>query len=309
MLKDNLINYIKDVMENCNNLEDILYKVTAKALAQKFGVKRNTVSHYLNQAVGNTLIKINTRPVYFLYRKFFEKECFSLSKCIYNSINELLAEIEDHRKNDINLITENNKSDILHCMIGYNGSLKKAVEQIKASVFYPKSSLPIFLYGATGVGKSYIAKLIYQFSVENGVLPENAPYITFNCAQYANNPELLASSLFGYVKGSFTGAYKTTKGFLEAADGGMLFLDEIHRLNSEGQEKLFIFLDQGIFHRMGENDTWHKANVRIVMATTEDLCSNFLETFLRRIPIFINIPSLSERPYNERLQFVYYFFE
>lgn len=68
-----------------------------------------------------------------------------------------------------------------------------------------------------------------------------------NCAQYVNNIELLSSNLFGYVKGAFTGAYATTKGLLEAADGGMLFLDEVHRLNSESQEKLFVFLDQGIF--------------------------------------------------------------
>ena len=66
-----------------------------------------------------------------------------------------------------------------------------------------------------------------------------------NCAQYVNNIELLSSNLFGYVKGAFTGAYATTKGLLEAADGGMLFLDEVHRLNSESQEKLFVFLDQG----------------------------------------------------------------
>ena len=129
-----------------------------------------------------------------------------------------------------------------------------------------------------------------------------------NCAQYVNNIELLSSNLFGYVKGAFTGAYATTKGLLEAADGGMLFLDEVHRLNSESQEKLFVFLDQGIFRRMGESEGWHKAKVRMVMATTENLESNFLDTFLRRIPIVVQIPSLRERGEQERLQFIYHFF-
>ena len=88
----------------------------------------------------------------------------------------------------------------------------------------------------------------------------------------------------------------------------MLFLDEVHRLNSESQEKLFVFLDQGIFRRMGESEGWHKAKVRMVMATTENLESNFLDTFLRRIPIVVQIPSLRERGEQERLQFIYHFF-
>ena len=91
---------------------------------------------------------------------------------------------------------------------------------------------------------------------------------------------------------------------MEAADGGMLFLDEVHRLNSESQEKLFVFLDQGIFRRMGESEGWHKAKVRMVMVTTENLESNFLDTFLRRIPIVVQIPSL-ERERRARTFAVY----
>lgn len=110
-----------------------------------------------------------------------------------------------------------------------------------------------------------MARKIYEFAVQEGILKPDAPFIIMNCAQYVNNIELLSSNLFGYVKGAFTGAYATTKGLLEAADGGMLFLDEVHRLNSESQEKLFVFLDQGIFRRMGESEGWHKAKVRMVM--------------------------------------------
>ena len=138
-------------------------------------------------------------------------------------------------------------------------SLKKPIEQMKTSIFYPNTSLPVFLHGPTGSGKSFMARKIYEFAVQEGILKPDAPFIIMNCAQYVNNIELLSSNLFGYVKGAFTGAYATTKGLLEAADGGMLFLDEVHRLNSESQEKLFVFLDQGIFRRMGESEGWHKA--------------------------------------------------
>ena len=86
-----------------------------------------------------------------------------------------------------------------------------------------------------------MASLIYEYAIHKKVIDESAPFVTFNCADYANNPELLSANLFGYKKGAFTGAEKDTIGLIEAADGGYLFLDEVHRLSPEGQEKLFLF--------------------------------------------------------------------
>ncbi|MFL6560692.1 MAG: PRD domain-containing protein, partial [Bacillus sp. (in: firmicutes)] len=88
---------------------------------------------------------------------------------------------------------------------------------------------------------------------------------------------------------------------------GILFLDEVHRLNKEGQEKLFTFMDQGTFTRLGETDVVRMSKVRLVFATTESL-SVFLETFLRRIPITVNVPSLEERGQDEKRQFIHHFF-
>ena len=72
-----------------------------------------------------------------------------------------------------------------------------------------------------------------------GAAGARCPFVSFNCAQYASNPELLAANLFGYVKGAFTGAQSDKAGAFEAANGGMLFLDEVHRPDAQGQEKLF----------------------------------------------------------------------
>lgn len=262
-----------------------------------FHVKRNTVSTYLNQLVKeNLVIKINTRPVYFLSRSVFEKKFFNIPASILDSFQEL-KEYEPPK---------NDKHDVFDELIGAEGSLKKAITQIKTSIFYP-GGLPIMLCGPTGVGKSYTAELIYKCCVENEVLPPHAPFISFNCAQYANNPELLSSNLFGYIKGAFTGAESTKNGLLAAANGGILFLDEVHRLNAEGQEKLFTFIDKGVYRRMGESEEKHKADVRLIFATTEDLEKNFLPTFLRRIPIRVTIPSLDERGEIEKKQFIYMF--
>ena len=164
------------------------------------------------------------------------------------------------------------------------------------------------LLGPSGSGKSYLAGLMHQFAIHNHILAPDAPFHIFNCAQYANNPELLSSNLFGHSKGAFTGAVCDTKGILAASDGGILFLDEVHRLNFENQEKLFIFLDKGIFRKVGENAVWQKANVRIIMATTEDIHSSFLDTFIRRIPVIVTLPSLEDRGKEEKLQLLSLFF-
>ncbi len=128
------------------------------------------------------------------------------------------------------------------------------------------------LYGPTGTGKSLIAKLTYEWARNQGVISKNGQFVQVNCSEYANNPELLTANLFGHVKGAFTGkAEKDNEGLIALADNGVLFLDEVHELKKvNAKKKLFLFMDQGIYHRVGDNEKWYKSNVRIVFATTEN---------------------------------------
>lgn len=259
--------------------------VTANEIATLLTLPRNVVSHYLNELCREgKATKTNTRPVYF----------YDISA----------IEIESNKENSEN---KNNNDPFLK-LIGSNGSLKEQVEQCKAAAVYPNKGLPITLTGNSGVGKSFIASIIYEYAIYKKCIKDDAPFVTFNCADYANNPELLSANLFGYKKGAFTGADKDTEGLIEAADGGYLFLDEVHRLSPEGQEKLFLFLDQGKFRRIGETNKWRNANVRFIFATTENLEEVLLDTFKRRIPIFVDIPSLDERTLSERLSMIYNFY-
>ncbi|NGQ96035.1 sigma 54-interacting transcriptional regulator [Brevibacillus sp. SYP-B805] len=193
-------------------------------------------------------------------------------------------------------------------MIGAKGTLKAAIQQAQAAVLYPPHGLHTLLFGATGVGKSRMAEAMYHFAVEQRVMKPNAPFVVFNCADYAKNPQLLLSQLFGYVKGAFTGAQQDKPGLVVQADGGILFLDEIHRLPPEGQENLFYLIDKGVYRRLGEVQFQQKANILIVGATTESPESSLLLTLRRRIPMTIELPSLADWTPQERLSLIFHFF-
>ena len=290
--KEKVFNLVKELSQNINVKEK--KGITAQEVAQKLNLKRNVASHLLNELhKEGKLIKINTRPVYFVDREIYEKRA---------------KEFKDTAK-DVSTSLKSSAEDPFVKLVGYNGSLKEQVKLCKSAASYPPNGLPILLTGSTGVGKSYIAQLIYEYAKYIGVIDENAPYVIFNCAEYANNPELLSANLFGYVKGAFTGADRDKPGLLEEADGGYLFLDEVHRLPPEGQEKLFLFMDKGIFRRLGETGNWRTAKVRFIFATTEDPEKTFTKTFLRRIPLIVHIPSFYERPLHERLQLIYNFYK
>lgn len=79
---------------------------------------------------------------------------------------------------------------------------------------------------------------MHRFACERAV-GASPPLVYFNCAEYAHNPELLSSHLFGHRQGAFTGANENKPGLVEQADGGYLLLDEVHRLPYEGQKAIF----------------------------------------------------------------------
>lgn len=295
MVKDKILAYVSEITSQFSFQQDFLI-YSAEHIASAMKLKRNTVSGYLNQlAQESLLIKINSRPVYFLERKSLE---FVLDFPIYeDSFDSLEKFLIFCRKKP-------QKPDVFFSLAGSEGSLRQIVNQIKIAVNYPPSGLPILIQGNTGVGKSYLAQLAYQYAIDQAVLKPSAPFLSFNCAQYADNAELLSSHLFGYMKGSFTGAISDRKGLLEEAEGGILFLDEVHRLSPEGQEKLFTFLDKGIFRRMGEASGWRTGHIRFIFASNQNAAEYMLPTLYRRIPITVKIPDLKDRLPGERLHLI-----
>lgn len=278
--------------------EKTLKEFSSQGISETLNLSRSTVSGYLNKYFKEgILLKVKTYPVVFLHKQTFLQSFFEPQKNEYNSLDELLQE---------NSKPQN--SDALESVIGSKGSLREQIGQIKTAVLYPGKGLPILLLGPSGSGKTFLAEKIFEYICDEKQVVDAAPFISYNCAQYFNNPELLSSVLFGHVKGAYTGADENQAGLLEKADGGVLFLDEVHRLSEEGQEKLFTFMDSGQYSPIGDNSIQKKSTVRLIFATTEDVHSTFLPTFLRRLPVIINLPKFQDRPQRERLSLIDNFF-
>ena len=192
-------------------------------------------------------------------------------------------------------------------LIGGGGGLKVAIQQAKAAMLYPPRGLHTLLYGPSGVGKTTFARLMHGFALELHALPSDAPFISFNCADYAGNPQLLMAHLFGVVRGAYTGADHDREGLVEQAHRGILFLDEVHRLPPEGQEMLFYLMDRERFRRMGDVKE-RESSLLLLAATTEDPKTALLPTFQRRIPMMISLPGLQERTVMERYELLRAFF-
>ncbi|MDN5402748.1 MAG: sigma 54-interacting transcriptional regulator [Lactococcus sp.] len=292
-----------------NDLEE-MQGTPALELAKALAISRANTSLELNKLVRDgRVIKVTTYPVRFLPKEGMEA---LLDKALQDVTEiQTVAEIigSDQDKSEVNAdVTLAHSKNPFDQIIGYQSSLKKVISQAKAAVYYPPSGLHMLLLGQTGTGKTFFAEKTYEYSQYEGLLAEDAPFKSFNCADYYNNPQLLMSQLFGYAKGAFTGAESDREGLVEKADGGILLLDEVHRLPPEGQEMLFYFIDNGTFNRLGESGVKRHSKVLIICATTENPESALLKTFVRRIPMTIQIPSLSERSIEERVELTTFLF-
>lgn len=153
---------------------------------------------------------------------------------------------------------------------------------------------PVLVLGESGTGKELVARAVHQQSKR-----ADRPLQVVNCAAIAEN--LVESTLFGHVKGAFTGADETRPGVFELADGATLFLDEVGELPLGTQAKLLRALEQGEVQRVGDSSL-RKVDVRVVAATNRDLAAEakagrFREDLYHRLNVLVvTLPPLRERP-------------
>ncbi|MBI9092012.1 MAG: sigma 54-interacting transcriptional regulator [Desulfobacterium sp.] len=201
-----------------------------------------------------------------------------------------LKELKDLLTDDNQYFQEELSRMVGDDVIGAESGLKgvmKMVHQVS-----PTES-PVLLLGETGTGKEVIANTIHNLS-----LRKNGPFIRVNCG--AIPATLIDSELFGYEKGSFTGALSQKRGRIERAHGGTLFLDEIGELTPEAQVRLLRVIQEKEIERVGGIQTI-RVDIRIIAATHRDLEKMMGQNLFRadlffRLSVFpIIIPPLRER--------------
>jgi len=175
-------------------------------------------------------------------------------------------------------------------IIGKSEAMRKIFDLIRLAA---PSRSNILIFGESGTGKELVAKAIHHASPR----ARNA-FVTVNSGSLP--PELLESSLFGHMKGAFTGAIATKRGLFEVADGGSIFLDEIGNINLETQAKLLRVIQEKEFMRLGSVDTI-RVDCRIIAATNADLNKlmaeqRFREDLYYRLNVItIQLPPLRRR--------------
>jgi len=192
---------------------------------------------------------------------------------------------------DISAYRNRPRTDAMPQLIGASPAIRNVEEDIEHAA---RSDAKVLITGESGVGKEIVARLIHQRSVRN-----RGPLVTLNCAGIPDT--LLASELFGHLRGSFTDAYRDKRGWLEQANGGTIFLDEIGEMSPQMQALLLRFLENGEIQQVGSNRRPATVDVRVVTATNRSLldrvgANEFREDLFYRLNVIhIEIPPLRTR--------------
>lgn len=208
-----------------------------------------------------------------------------------------ISKLEATIKNAVTKKILSNENEILfseiqktHKMIGKSTQFENIIHQINSIA---KTNAKVLIQGETGTGKELVAWAIHHNSER-----KSKPYIKINCAAIPS--ELLESELFGYKKGTFTGADSDKEGKFIAANGGTLFLDEIGDMSLALQSKILRVLEENEVDILGKNEPT-KIDVRILAATNQDLeekvaSGEFRNDLYYRLKVVnIFIPPLCER--------------
>lgn len=276
------IAFLDNIMPEVSGI-DILKNISTVSLKTKIVI----ISGYGNISMAVESVKYGAF-------EFIEKPILDLTV-----INNVITKIIENNKDETpeNVIKNYRKTTF----IGQSLKIKKIKELIE-NISYSNST--VLITGESGTGKDIIANLIHEYSTR-----KNKKFVTVNCSAIPET--LIESELFGYKKGSFTGAISDNKGLFEEANGGTLFLDEIGDMPLFTQAKVLRAIQNKEIKPIGSNQHVY-VDVRIITATNKNLqkeiaAGRFRPDLWYRLNVFsLEIPPLRER--KEDIAFLSYYF-
>lgn len=208
---------------------------------------------------------------------------------------DLLRELADHLSHLIRRaqFARWTKQDGLEARLVGKSQAMMTIEDLVEK--FARSNCPVLITGETGTGKELIARAIHFNSPR-----KHKAFVAVNCGAFTSD-DLLASELFGHVKGAFTDAKSDKKGKFELADGGTIFLDEVSCMRPAMQVALLRVLRYGEIQKVGDDNATRKVNVRVVAASNQDLKrlieeGRFREDVYYRLAVAeIKVPPLRDR--------------
>jgi len=284
--KENIINKIQEYVQKKIGSFEVEYRLKTKQGGWRWIMARGKV---VDRDKTGTPVRMVGTHVDITERKLNE-EALRISEAHLREENILLRESFKGSNQFGNII---GKSKIMHEV--YEIILKAAI-----------SNANVIIYGESGTGKELVAQTIHDLSNRAG-----RNFVTVNCGAIPDN--LIESEFFGYKKGAFTGADFDKPGYLDIADGGTLFMDEVGELDPNIQVKLLRAIEGGGYTPVGSREI-KKPDIRIIAATNRDLkeCvkkGTIRKDFYYRIHILpVYVPPLRERKEDISL-LVYHFLQ
>ena len=188
---------------------------------------------------------------------------------------------------------QSSEVEIICHRVGLLGNSAVHLKMIDELRRYAAVDATVLLEGATGTGKELAARALHYLGQRRG-----GPFVPVDCGALPET--LFEAELFGHARGAFTDARKDMRGLIAQAEGGTLFIDEIHALTARSQAALLRFLQDHRFRALG-GEQWRMANVRVVAATNRDLDQGVRQGWFRgdlyyRLNVAsVKVPALAER--------------
>lgn len=276
--KNEIYQYIKQISSKFSKNNAFMF--STQNICDKLRLSRNLTSQYLNQLQReNKLIKINSRPVYFIDPIALNNAYnATITHTDYLSIDELIYELEVAKVNNSNF----NK------LIGKKESLSYCIDQAIVAISYPDNGLPIFIVGESGTGKTYFAKVTAEYIIQNKFTNSLVTY--FECFKYRNNQNLFINNL--------------SRALEQTNEKNIFIFDDIHFLSGESFEFIISLLEQTYEHnKSNENNNF------LILTSSNSLDMTNRQKLSSKLPITIQIPSLQERQILEVANLIYLFYK